>query len=463
MVKRISRRAQSSCDQADASTSSSRILVHTNNLLVYATVGRPLFCGKTFLKKPSSVGQSYLQPVLKSDSLCHQKPTDQDPHSADLFLHICWAAYTARVCEQLPGHHRLTHPKYVSRLCPVAGEMPRVGGLYLLLFSAWGPAPTACNRAAEMLKVLVKSKADCVVWSGSQSSPSCDLKALCILLTLSPLPHFPPPPLPFLTQLQPGHSWPCTPCPFTCSSRPGPAFPPRATQRSPHIRVFVMLFLNRVPWSPFLESQHLTLFLSLLSLLATYPHLPCIPLPLCVSLLTITLSGSTRADLCLSCLWLNLKWPSSFPASRASLVPLWQLAPREKSPSPPRPQPKTTPALPLSAQENRHWPLRAQGTQQVLSTCLLSERGEPPSLLPLLLPQHLQPPPRCRVPSLLASTRPLHPPPPWTLTELSVWPQKLSLWLPELLSARMGPTSTCTFRMHVGAAWLPNTPLAGPP
>lgn len=80
----------------------------------------------------------------------------------------------------------------------------------------------------------------------------------------------------------------------------------------------------------------------------------------------------------------------------ASLVPLWQLAPGKRAPALPLTA-QDNPSPPALGSENRHWPLRAQGTQQVLSTCLLSERGEPPSSSPLLLPQHLQPPPRCRV------------------------------------------------------------------
>lgn len=207
----------------------------------------------------------------------------------------------------------------------MAGDVPRVGD-------------STCSCSPCLGPRLVWLPVESFLRPGRPCA-SCSHSPLCPTSHCPPLPHpAPARPLPALHALPlhllfPGQVRP---------SLPGPR------SALPHIRVFVMLFLNRVPWSPFLESQHLTLFLSLLSLLATYPHLPCIPLPLCVS--PNDNAGSTRADLCLSCLWLNLKWPSSFPASR---WPPWCHSgswPQGKEPQPSRSQPKTTPALPLSAQ-----------------------------------------------------------------------------------------------------------------
>lgn len=116
---------------------------------------------------------------------------------------------------------------------PCGRRRATCGGLYLLLFSLLGaPPPTACNRAAEMLKVLVKSKADCVARLAPSRVLPATWKALCILLALSPLPHFPPPSpsSPSSSQATPG---PARPAPSPALPRPGPDFPPRATQRAP--------------------------------------------------------------------------------------------------------------------------------------------------------------------------------------------------------------------------------------
>lgn len=98
----------------------------------------------------------------------------------------------------------------------------------------------------------------------------------------------------------------------------------------------------------------------------------------CVSLLMITLAP--RGQRFMSVLFMaESQMAILLPCQQvASLVPLWQLAPGKRAPTLPLTA-QDNPSPPALGSENRYWPLRAQGTQQVLSTCLLSERGEPPS------------------------------------------------------------------------------------
>lgn len=80
-----------------------------------------------------------------------------------MFLQLCRAAYTAQVCEQAFGRHRLTSKVRVESLLGGGGHAWIAAGPPPPVAPACAPAAHSLfSTAAEVLTILLRSKADLV-------------------------------------------------------------------------------------------------------------------------------------------------------------------------------------------------------------------------------------------------------------------------------------------------------------
>lgn len=140
------RRAQLSCDQADAGSHPPPGFLYIQiNPLVYATVGRPLFCGKTFLTEAQLCGPELPAACPESQiPLCHQKPTGSGPPATVPGTCFCTSAGqptqhgSANSCLGITDSHILSMCRDYAlwqATCHVWGTLPAP------VLPTWGPAP----------------------------------------------------------------------------------------------------------------------------------------------------------------------------------------------------------------------------------------------------------------------------------------------------------------------------------